>query len=143
MIPSHHHILNAFERLNMNAYIPSLGVLVLASQKGRAIVLSLTKVKNSTRSPEKPRHSTHPTKTVYAMRIEHILPFADQETQGERPFVPLLGIATGPMQGTENLPDERKRWRLMMFYYDQSVLSYEISRPSRRDSSAMFEAVVV
>ncbi|SMR59255.1 unnamed protein product [Zymoseptoria tritici ST99CH_1E4] len=143
VVPHDHSMLNAFERLNMTAYIPSLGVVILASQKGRAVVLTLTKVKKSSKYPEHLQHSAYHTKTDYAMRVEHILPFAEQEKRGERPFMPLLGIAAGPMQGTEDLPAERQRWRFMMYYCDHSVLSYEISRSKGRDSSAAFETVVV
>lgn len=136
--------LNVFERLNMNAYIPSIGIVVLASQKGRALVLSLTKITKSSSWPEELRNSSveYP-KTTYAMRIERILPLAHQEEKAERPFAPLAGIATGPVQGTEHLPDEKKRWRLMMMYCDHSILSYEISRKSTRDSAVDIQGVMI
>ncbi|KAF7193150.1 putative WD repeat-containing protein C27B12.05 [Pseudocercospora fuligena] len=135
--------LNVYERLNMNAYIPSIGIVVLASQKGRAMVLSLTKLSKSARYPSQLQDVKSEKKTKYAMRVERIVPFASQEEQMERPFAPLLGIATGPIQGTEHLPDEQKRWRLMLTYADHSILSYEISRRSSRDSAVDLQAVVV
>lgn len=119
-----HSTINMFERINMHAYIPSLGVVVLASQKGRAMVLALTRLDKTSMS-------------TYAMRINAILPFPDQEDRGERPFCPLMGIAVGPVQGTEG--QDQRRWRLMMTYYDQTILSYEI----RRDFATRVDGVVV
>lgn len=133
--------LNMFDRLNMNAYMPALGVVILASQKGRALVLALTKVPSHVHYP-KEMHDLG-FKTNYALRAEAILPFAHQEKVNERPFFPLHGIAVGPMQGTETLPDELRRWRLMMMYHDHSVMSYEISRKRGRDSAIYLDSLVV
>jgi hypothetical protein len=120
--------LNMFDRLSMHAYIPALGVVVLASQKGRAIVLSLARVPQSMEYPG----GFDPTlgqKTVYTLRAECILPFESQEKAGQRPFSPLHGIAVGPIQGTENAKNGGKtRWRLIMMYQDYSILSYELQR---------------
>ncbi|TKA83096.1 hypothetical protein B0A55_00947 [Friedmanniomyces simplex] len=143
-VQSHFSYLNMFDRLNMNAYIPALGVVVLASQKGRAAVLALTKLKagSSTRYPAEVRESLGPPKTNYAMRVECVLPFAHQEMKNQRPFAPLHGIAVGPIQGTEGLRDGRKRWRLLMMYQDHSVFSYEIKRRDMRDSGIGLEVVI-
>jgi hypothetical protein len=120
--------LNMFDRLSMHAYIPALGVVVLASQKGRAIVLSLARVPQSMGYPEGIDPSLG-QKTVYTLRAECILPFESQEKAGQRPFSPLHGIAVGPIQGTENTKNEGKtRWRLIMMYQDYSILSYELQR---------------
>ncbi|KAK6433214.1 hypothetical protein LTR95_010610 [Oleoguttula sp. CCFEE 5521] len=126
-IQGQHRDLNMFDRINMHAYIPSLGVVIMASQKGRAVVLALTKVKVD-------------TQTIYAMRAECILPFASQERSAEvnkpalRPFSPLHGIAVGPMPGCEGLRDEEKRWRLFLMYQDYTVLKYEIRRKDGQDA---------
>lgn len=120
--------LNMFDRLSMHAYIPALGVVVLASQKGRAIVLSLARVPQSMEYPEGIDPSLG-QKTVYTLRAECILPFDSQEKAGQRPFSPLHGIAVGPVQGTENSKiGDKTRWRLMMMYQDYSILSYELQR---------------
>ncbi|GAB7327242.1 hypothetical protein MBLNU13_g11137t1 [Cladosporium sp. NU13] len=120
--------LNMFDRLSMHAYIPALGVVVLASQKGRAIVLSLSRVPQSMEYPEGIDPSLG-QKTVYTLRPECILPFESQEKAGQRPFSPLHGIAVGPIQGTENGKNGGKvRWRLIMMYQDYSTLSYELRR---------------
>lgn len=120
--------LNMFDRLSMHAYIPALGVVVLASQKGRAIVLSLARVPQSMEYPEGIDPSLG-QKTVYTLRAECILPFESQEKAGQRPFSPLHGIAVGPVQGTENSKiGDKTRWRLIMMYQDYSILSYELQR---------------
>ena len=117
-----------FERCNMHAQIPDLGVMLLATQKGRVAILSLTQL--TTEAPDPTAPSEVSRKRVYGYRIDHILPFASQEAAGFRPPCPLAGVAVGPMQGTESAPDELKRWRLMIMYQDHSVLSYEIARPA-------------
>ncbi|EMC96530.1 hypothetical protein BAUCODRAFT_24288 [Baudoinia panamericana UAMH 10762] len=135
--------LNVFDRLNMNAYIPALGVVVLASQKGRAVVLSLTKLAASTKYSAEMRGHLDRPKTDYAIRVECILPFAHQEMQNQRPFAPLHGIAVGPLQGTEGLLEEKKRWRLLMMYQDHSILSYEVKRQIWSDSVVEVGRVMV
>lgn len=137
--------LNMFDRLNLHAQIPSLGVMILASQKGRAVVLSLTKIPASAVYPGPAE--THGNKPTYAFRVDHLLPFASQECiededfNIDRPFAPLHGIAVGPMQGTEHLPQDQKRWRLLMMYQNHSVLSYEIGR--RRDRKVSVTDLVI
>ncbi|KAK3072258.1 hypothetical protein LTR53_007157 [Teratosphaeriaceae sp. CCFEE 6253] len=135
--------LNMFDRMNMSGYVPALGVVVLASQKGRAVVMALTKLAGSAGYPDEVRGSLGPAKTNYAMRVECVLPFASQEAGNQRPFAPLHGIAVGPIQGTEGLGEERKRWRLMMMYQDHSLLSYEIKRRRFGDAGVAVDSVVV
>lgn len=67
-------------------------------------------------------------KTWYAMRIDHILPFASQEVKGERPERLLCGLCVGPVQGTEKGAMGPNRWRLFLTYQDHSVLVYEMGR---------------
>lgn len=110
----------------MSAQIPSLGVVVLATQKGRVAIMTLTQLE--TEAPDAVADSGMALRRVFAFRVDHILPFASQEAAGHRPIAPLHGIAVGPVQGTEGLSEELKRWRLLVMYQDQSVLSYEIGR---------------
>ena len=127
-IQAEYSMLNKFDRLSMHAYIPTLGVVILASQKGRAIVISLTRVLQNMQYPVE-IDSKLGLKTNYAMRTECILPFKSQENAGQRPFSPLHGIAVGPIQGTESVKNEaKKRWRLLMMFQDHSLLTYEIRR---------------
>lgn len=127
-IQAEYRALNMFDRLSMHAYIPALGVVVLASQKGRAIILSLARVPQSMKYPEGIDPSLG-QKTNYTLRAECVLPFETQERSGQRPFSPLHGIAVGPMQGTEDVKNGGNiRWRLIMMYQDHSILSYELQR---------------
>ncbi|KAK3705776.1 hypothetical protein LTR37_013083 [Vermiconidia calcicola] len=128
--------LRVFERLNMHAYIPPLGIVVLASQKGRAVVLQLTKLPKGSYIPPEMQPVAQDKWTRYCMRLAAILPFAHQEKANQRPFAPLHGIAAGPMQGSENVKLEQKRWRLMLMYQDHSVLSYEIGRAGKGSAGA-------
>ena len=142
MIQQDFEYLRIFERLNMHAYIPTLGIIILASQKGRALVLALTKVAANAQCP--PEMQRHTPKTNYAMRVECILPFADQEKANQRPFAPLHGIAVSPLQGSEEMKQHQKRWRLVMMYQDHSILSYEIGRGrAARDSGVAVESLVI
>ncbi|KAI5367991.1 Putative ribonucleotide reductase, transcriptional regulator Crt10 [Septoria linicola] len=144
MIQAEHAWLNAFERLNMHLYIPAIGIVVLASQKGRAMVISLTKLSKRAWYPAEMQNGQVDKKTNYAMRIEHILPFQSQEEQVHRPFQPLHGIAASPIQqGGARLPESQRRWRLMLMYADHSILCYEISRRRSRDSAVDLGTVVV
>ena len=80
----------------------------------------------------------------HGFKVEAILPTLSQEKQGMRPEVPLLGMAVSPVQGqgmkayspsmTEaedrRTPRGEGRYRLLMMYYDHTILSYEISSGS-------------
>lgn len=135
--------LRMFERVNMCAQIPALGVVVVASQKGRALVLGLTKLAADADYPPGTGDMAS-KKTTYGMRVECILPFASQERRNERPFALLHGLAAGPMQGYEGAKKERKTWRVMLMYQDHSILSYEISRNSKDDETGVdVEGLVV
>lgn len=69
------------------------------------------------------------TDTLYAMRIDHILPFASQERRGQRVEHLLVGLAVGPVQGMLGRKrGDVGRWRVMLTYEDHSVLVYEIGR---------------
>ncbi|KAL2871351.1 uncharacterized protein BJX67DRAFT_342048 [Aspergillus lucknowensis] len=81
--------IRGFDRFNMVKYVPEHGIIVAASQKGRAVVITLTESKAFGRS----------------FRVDWIVPQESQEKYGERPLVPLLGMAVSPMQGFEVPPD--------------------------------------
>ena len=137
-IPPNLRHLQHLERLNMVLQIPELGIVAVGSQAGRVGLLTMTRWQQCVES---------------GFKIEFILPFHSQEVQGSRPEWPLLGIAIGPIQGHETKPDNgsplgttdatstgpriatrsSRRFRLMMVYYDHTILSYEISRESEGD----------
>ncbi|KAL1306601.1 hypothetical protein AAFC00_005285 [Neodothiora populina] len=129
-LPLRHFTIDQIDRCNMAAQIAELGVVVVATQKGRVAILSLTQV--ATKAPDPmARSGASPgvsTRRVYGFRVDHVLPLASQEAAGHRPPVPLHGVAVGPVQGTEKLADGEKRWRLMIMYQDHTVLSYEICK---------------
>lgn len=111
-----HHM----DRLNMFAVIPELNLVVLASQIGRAAVMTLTRLPDNA--------SNEP---VTMMRRDAILPLPEHATK-YRPDMPLLGMAIAPIKRTnpenERWQAERKVFRLFLHYMDHSILSYEISR---------------
>ena len=126
--------------------IPSLGIVAIASQIGRVALLTMTKVKKHIDGMP----------SLLGFRVEHILPFKSQEDRGERPEVPLLGMAIGPLQGhgIENhapgvdgpsaVEDETEtRFRLLLIYCDHTVLSYAIGRRKGKSDFEVNDRVVV
>ncbi|KAF7114012.1 hypothetical protein CNMCM5793_006195 [Aspergillus hiratsukae] len=81
--------IRACDRFNMVKSIPEQGIVVAASQKGRAAVIALTKSEE----------------TGLSFRVDWIVPFESQEKFGDRPLVPLLGMSVSPIQGFEMPPD--------------------------------------
>lgn len=73
----------------MVKYVPEHGIIIAASQKGRAAVICLTESAD----------------TGVAFRVDWIVPFQSQERFGDRPLIPLLGMAVAPLQGFEVPPD--------------------------------------
>ena len=138
VIPANLGLLQQIERLNMVLQIPELGIVAVGNQAGRVGVLTMTRWQTYMES---------------GFKIEFILPFHSQEKQGCRPDKALMGIAVGPIQGHETKPDDgsaveyheatvkgpriatrsSRRFRLMMVYYDHTLLSYEISRTPEGD----------
>ncbi|KAJ5901170.1 hypothetical protein N7504_007163 [Penicillium tannophilum] len=80
---------SACDRFNMVKYIPEVGIVVAASQKGRVAIISLT----------------WQQEIGFAFRVDWIVPFLTQEFHNQRPVIPLLGLAVSPMPGFENPPD--------------------------------------
>ncbi|KAK5000480.1 hypothetical protein LTR66_000679 [Elasticomyces elasticus] len=134
--------LNHFDRLNMHTEIPELGIVVVASQKGRAAIFSLTQCRTRvSKIRDRALVPKSEYKQIYAFRLDHILPLRSQELAGLRPVWPLYGLAAGPVQGTESLPSPQKRWRLMMMYQDHSILTYELGK-SRNGELSMQSLIV-
>ncbi|KAF7923813.1 uncharacterized protein EAE98_007631 [Botrytis deweyae] len=116
---------NNITRINMMALIPELSLVIVASQIGRAALLTLSKVQVDS--------NTDPIPTF---RIECLLPPGTEDTniysgyQGSN--APLLGLAVSPIQnghGIElNAGENPKRWRLIMQGYDHIVWNYELTR---------------
>ncbi|KAJ5757406.1 uncharacterized protein N7511_006100 [Penicillium nucicola] len=79
----------ACDRFNMVKYIPELGIVAAASQKGRVAIITITWQEEIGTS----------------FRLDWIVPSFTQEMADERPIVPLLGIAVSPMPGFDIPPD--------------------------------------
>jgi hypothetical protein len=104
----------------MLAVIPELSLVVATSQIGRAALITLTRLKDSFAS----------TGPVVMFRLDLILPLKMHEDE-QRPNVPLAGMAVSPLQTGESVGKEGwadKRWRLLLHYVDQTILSYELFR---------------
>ena len=133
--------MTSYDRHCFHTQVPELGIFIIASPLGRAAIFSLTKV----RQPGVNNKSNHEYK--YSFRQEYILPFGKDEENKilslAETVARLVGVAVGPVQGAFNQPGERhrssedlsglreKKWRLLMYYTDHTVLSFELSR--RRD----------
>ncbi len=146
-LPPNLQALARFDRLNMLAQIPELGVVAIATQTGRVGLLALTRM---------------PSSKQLAFRLDAIVPFESQELEGCRPDAPLLGMALGPIQGRELSSEDAgsdnpsvdgqsemwrgvecsRRYRLMLTYYDHTVLSYEIDRTTTARSGMKDELLV-
>lgn len=115
-----------WSRINMVHQIPELGVVVAAAQSGHVGIFTMTDVPFE-----------GPT-----LRIDHVIPTQDQKAAD----IPLLGIAVGPVESQLN-PTERNKWmarsgpvrdnwesrqhpfrryRLILYYYDQRIDHYEL-----------------
>ncbi|KAF1926697.1 uncharacterized protein M421DRAFT_6616 [Didymella exigua CBS 183.55] len=129
--------------------IPELGVFIVASPNGRAGIFSLTKASQSSKS--RPQYSFH---------LEYVLPFANDDktkiwdVEGSR----LIGVAAGPVQGMLDEPSEdsedetsaaarihkpaSRRWRLMMYFTDHTVLGFELSKRRECGTPEVGELIV-
>lgn len=120
--------LDRFDRLNMFAVIPELSLLVVASQKGRVGLFTLTRLEDDFAD----------VGPVLMMRLDHILPLTIHEKEF-RPNIPLMGMAVGPLQGKDKDGGVQRRvWRLMLHYMDHTVLSYELKRDEGLDGLEIF-----
>ncbi|KAI1468904.1 uncharacterized protein F4812DRAFT_425130 [Daldinia caldariorum] len=113
------------ERLANLIHVPELSLVVAGSLCGRVALVTLTR-------PPK----GFPFKRGF--KVEAILPLKRDEDNEVRPICPLLGVAVGPVPFSGNVerasgPVGRRRYRVMLQYYDLTILSYEISRNSLTD----------
>ncbi|KAJ8106385.1 hypothetical protein OPT61_g9573 [Boeremia exigua] len=128
--------------------IPELGVFIVASPNGRAGIFSLTK------SAQKPQG-----RPLYSFQLEYVLPFANDDkskiwdVEGAR----LIGVAVGPVQGTLDRFDGAngengqrvgdggpgaRRWRVMMYFMDHTVLAFELAKRREGEVPGVGELVV-
>ncbi|KAI4621564.1 hypothetical protein J4E80_003934 [Alternaria sp. BMP 0032] len=124
--------------------IPELGIFIVGSPAGRVGVFSLYYTRDE--DTEEPR---------YGFKLEYLLPFrSGNETEiAGGPNERLLGVAVAPVQGMydpaedtgvsdqEVFPQPR-RWRLLMYYMDHTVLSFELSKQTVGESPSLDDMVV-
>lgn len=138
-----------YERLNMVIQIPELSVIIVANQIGRVALITTTKNTDA--------------QNQHGFRIDWILPFRSQEEQNLRSDLPLAGIAASPVQCRDMMPNassiieddsaeifcsdayhqypasaQVRRYRLFLFYCDNSILTYEFWRPSIEPRHGVF-----
>lgn len=89
-LPEMMQVLQYYARLNMVKYLPEDGLVVAATQIGRVAIISLAEAHRK----------------GHAFRINWIVPLQSQEKYGDRPLVPLLGMAVSPVQGQERPADD-------------------------------------
>lgn len=112
-------ISSACDRFNMVKYVPELGLVVAASQKGRVAIISLT----------------WQEEIGYSFRLDWIVPFYTQERNDERPMIPLLGLAVSPMPGFE-IPQDVPCIPRGVDPADWLTFNYRILNPEDNDSSS-------
>ncbi|KAI5304442.1 hypothetical protein KEM56_006492 [Ascosphaera pollenicola] len=118
---------NQWKRINMVHQISELGLVIAATQRGRVGIFTMTDVPFE-----------GPT-----LRLDHLIPARD-----DKPYEsPLLGVAVGPVESQLDPPTGKKeaanrgnvlndnwksrqhpfrRYRLIMYYYDQRIDHYEL-----------------
>ena len=98
------------QRINMALQIQELGIIVVAKQEGRVAVLSLNQMRGAPR--------------IKGLRIDRILPLGSQHVPK---LPPMLGMALGPIEFGQDDGFDRT-WRLMLYYFDHTILVYHIRR---------------
>lgn len=119
----------ACSRLNMISHVPELNLVVVASQVGRVLLLTPTKMAIG-------------DSWQHGMRPEWILPRDDEELEPKKERRPLHGMSVAPVQqdseaslGEEAAP---RRFRLMLHYRNHEILTFEITRAEESDKLCIF-----
>jgi hypothetical protein len=148
LLSSNGNISPVHDRLCFTTEIPELGIVLVGSPVGRVSILTLTHTRI--------RQSKH-GKTIYGFRYSpssDILPFAAQKEaypQLGNPQNRLVGMAASPMQGMQGTSEGdtfpsrvqgSRRWRLILLYKDNTMLSYELSW-RREAAEATLSTIVV
>lgn len=117
-----------YDRLNLTAQIPELGVVLVGSAKGRVAILTLHRLDEGDYTFSSANARPH----TFTMRLLALLPLSEQEEKNQRPLQALVGLATAPISGHTDgrLIGLNKRWKIMLTYRDHTVLSYEIANRS-------------
>ena len=142
--------------------IPELGIFIVGSPAGRAGVFSLYYTRDQNTGEPRygfkleyllPFRSGNETE-ITGGPIERLLGVAVAPVQGKAmmsTFVCITHRYTGMFDTSENIevPDQRgllslqpRRWRLMMYYMDHTVLSFELSKRRMGESPSLGDMVV-
>lgn len=116
-----------YVRMNMTIAIPQLSLAIVGQQYGYVALLTLTRL-NDRYSLDGP---------IVSFRVDKILPTAEQESGGLWPRRPLMGIAASPIQMDGITRETARRWRLILHFYDHSIMSYELSRDEHSSDLAV------
>lgn len=129
--------LTQLDRMNMNLQIPELGLIIAGSPKGRVAILSLHQCWPNPFVSGTDAMTMGKGWPVFTQRVDVVLPTKEQEERGERPSMPLVGVAAGPILGVDDdgKGAVERRWRLMLLYQDETVMSYELWRDSHTDNA--------
>lgn len=106
------------DRYNLVCPIPELGIVLIGTQSGRVVILTLTQIPDPSRVQD----------PFLTFRMDALLPL-QQHLNEYRPRCPLLGMAVSPVHGRMGREERRvigRRWRVMLHFYDHTVLSYEL-----------------
>ena len=155
--PLHQHLhpenswLSRLERLNIVLQVPELGLVVVGDQMGRVALLTITRYRGENIGAKNDRAG---------FRFDRYLPLTSQEDDNQRPKTELLGVSVGPistqllkradaLSGDDHgyvIRSRREAWRelansrryrLILYYRDHTVLSYEIGRPAKEGSDLL------
>ncbi|KAH7411550.1 hypothetical protein DE146DRAFT_602236 [Phaeosphaeria sp. MPI-PUGE-AT-0046c] len=125
----------SYDRLCFSAQIPELGIFIVGSPLGRAAIFALTKSPNTKEGYK------------YGFQLEYVLPFnkddedeiLDQGHSNRR----MVGVAVGPVQGMLGRAGGGDRtWRVLMYFTDHKVLSYELKRKRAEGTPGLGDLVV-
>jgi hypothetical protein len=116
-------LMGIWNRISLHASIPELGVIVVGAYNGRCGIISLMQGESVT------------GETTYFWKLDWLLPFQDQERKGDRPGTYLIGLSVSPIQGMSGRRSDgvARKWRLMLYYLNHSILAYEIWRDPPED----------
>ncbi|KAL5377600.1 hypothetical protein DPSP01_009654 [Paraphaeosphaeria sporulosa] len=144
---SYHHTIadpvTIYHRQCFTAQIPELGVFMIGSPAGRVGIFRLTRS----------RYQTEHSNKIVGFRLDHLLPSSKDEVKYgllDQLGKQLVGVAVGPVQGmfdAEEAGEEgrnvgTRRWRMMMYYHDHTVLTYELGKYGGADDVRVDELMV-
>lgn len=120
---------NVYHRQCFTAQIPELGVFIIGSPAGRVGIFRLTRT----------HYNTEHTNEIFGFRLDHLLPLSKDKAKqlvDDQWGKQLIGVAVGPVQGmfdAEEVGEDGRaggvrRWRLMMYYHDHTVHTYELGK---------------